>query len=211
MKTLAPHNLKKGTRFSAEYADGFPVWEVIELVGKGVYRCQVVQEEPYAGVQRAFFRHEIQYAIETELEMVKGEMESEKFYASLTPGETVHYNHGFGRSYIRCEVDSNHALIPIALVGDWRKEDYEIEIIHGRFINYLPPVAKDLITKTPLTGGAHLIYESSSENSYPDYLNPRTLQPIELNYSPEDIKIVEDFIELEAKEKANSSSVDIGL
>jgi len=51
--------------------------------------------------------------------------EAEAFYASLKPGQTVHYHHGFNE-WIRCEVvvrEGRNELLPKALVGEWREYD----------------------------------------------------------------------------------------
>lgn len=52
---------------------------------------------------------------------------SDSFFEGLRLGSVVHYHHAFGE-YVRCEVvlrkdDGKKALLPLALVGDWRQHD----------------------------------------------------------------------------------------
>lgn len=80
--------------------------------------------ETIRGVDRDTVRRQLVRAREAQESAEKGEA----FYASLEPGQVVHYDHGF-RQYIRCVVvetsdmpqaRAGKALKPVALVGDWR-------------------------------------------------------------------------------------------
>jgi len=52
--------------------------------------------------------------------------QDEDWYNSLEVGSIVHYDHGFGQEFIRCEVvdeGGKRMLLPVAMVGTWRSHD----------------------------------------------------------------------------------------
>lgn len=116
--------VKKGMKFGASYADACPVWEVKRNRGRGVWECEIIDCPDYAGTRKVFDSWEILGAVEMD-SLFSGMMDDHaSYYASLKPGQIVHYDSGF-QQFVRSEavkVDGKMKLKQIALVGNWNDE-----------------------------------------------------------------------------------------
>lgn len=117
--------VKKGMKFNSSYADANPVWEVKKSRGRGVWECEIIDCPDYAGARKVFDSREILSAVEMNA-MFSGMMDDHaSYYASLKPGQIVHYHNGF-QQYVRCEAvksEGRMKLREIGLVGEWSKHD----------------------------------------------------------------------------------------
>ena len=140
----------KGTKFHARYTDANPEWTVLRAVRRGVFECIVADRNAdCGGMKKLFTREEIAGALQRAAAWDRMQDAHEAFYASLRPGQIVHYHNGF-REFIRCEVvrletalvldrfsrfeAGTHMLRPIALVGTWhdfdlRPDSYQVKKI----------------------------------------------------------------------------------
>ena len=113
--------------------------------------------------------------------------ENEAFYASLKPGQVVHYHNGFGQ-YIRCTVvreGGKTALKETALVGAWREYDLPKRELDGSV--RLGHHADGIAEGRTITPHMSCIWESGKDRRFPD--DPATLEPIDLSVpemSPEE-------------------------
>jgi hypothetical protein len=130
----SPSRICIGTKFRYHHADGQPMWKVTKVLRRGVYQCEVLEDEPdWAGVERIFAREEIQRALSIQSMWDEVEDAHEAFYGSLEQGQIVHYHHGFGE-FVRCQVTratedgwmflkGQTCLHAFALVGPWHDAD----------------------------------------------------------------------------------------
>jgi hypothetical protein len=190
MKTTTA--IRPGTEFRAAYADANALWRVIKSVGRGAWLCEIVNEPieidgkvydgDYTGTQKAFLTREIQGSIGM-AKLFKGyEDEGDAFYASLFPGQIVHYDNGFN-AYVRCEVTHDHELKPVALVGEWRDFDLPRRMADGSvYLGYYVEHIKEGKTFHP---NASNIYEFRMQKNSGGWTNekhidPRNLAPLSL-------------------------------
>jgi len=189
MPTATRKRITKGLKFHWHHADANPCWEVKHSRGQGVWICQIVDCPDYSGVTRAFTREEIHLALSSE-EFWSGRADDhESFYASLKPGQIVHYNNGFN-NYVRCEAfieDGETKLKPIALVGQWREYDLPRRNVDGSIsYNYYPAMVlgekfgSDNV-KTSFTPNYSNIYEAKPRVGD---IDPTDLEPIDLSVPP---------------------------
>lgn len=171
MKTI-----KVGTRFRYTIADGNPEWEVIEKVGRGVWKAVVVEGPDYVGTQRAFFTKQIQGSLAGAEHWKKSADQSKAFFASLKVGDIVHYKNVFN-AYVRCAVTRSGGLLPIALVGEWKSFDLPTRYIDGTV--YLGYHAQNIKDKKIITPHCSNVWEFSRKG-----MDPRKLDPISLELPP---------------------------
>lgn len=176
MKTLTI-KIGIGTRFNYSYADGNPVWQVMEARGRGTWICEVVECPDYVGTRKCFSTEEIHASIGMANLWKRLEDDSETFYSSLQPGSIIHYNFGFG-AFVRCEVTKDRQLLPIALVGNWNSTQLPQRRANGSI--YLGYHAEQIEKKKPMKPHASNLYEFSS-HLQKTQKNPHTLLPIDLS------------------------------
>ena len=186
----------KGMRFRSAFADTNALWETKQSRGKGVWICEIVNEPieingtmypgDYAGQQQPFTREQILAAVVRET-MFDGLRDAhDDFYASLTPGQIVHYRNST-RDYVRCEVvehEGENKLLPIALVGNWnrpaiRQPDGSIYYDYNAAKVLRVPFGNSDNVYPVFTPSYSCIYESN-----PRDLDPRKLDPVDLSVPP---------------------------
>jgi hypothetical protein len=172
--------VKIGTQFRNTYADGNPMWTVTKKLGRGVWEARInANEYDFAGVSKSFRTSDIEASLRRALFFEQLGNEHNLFYASLTPGQIVHYHNGFG-NFVRCEVVSGHgenALKPIALVGEWRSHDLPSRAPDGSIRR--PYHVEKIAEGETMTPSYSLIFESPCFNNRYD-IDPRTLDPVDL-------------------------------
>lgn len=146
--------------FRHSYADGNPLWTVIKKAGRGVWLCEIINDEDFKGVQKVFMTKEIEASKKVKEFFDENKVKHDKFYASLKEGDIVHYHNGF-KSYVRCKVDSNKELVPVALVGNWHRNDLPTRMLDGA-IQY-PYYSRKILEKEAFKPNALNVYEN------PDY------------------------------------------
>lgn len=105
----------------------------------------------------------------------------DEFYASLEPGQAVHYNNGFNE-FVRCEVvvkDGENVLRPVALVGEWREGDLPRRLPDGTVREGYH--AEKIRTGETMTPNATCIWESPDcvgKDRMPD---PTEMEPVDLS------------------------------
>jgi len=187
---MAKQTVKVGVQFRAVYADGNCLWKVIKALGRGSWLCEI-QNEPfefdgrmldsdYAGTQKAFLTREIQGSMNWESFMDETGNEMDQWYASLTPGQIVHYDNGFNE-FVRCEVTDDRQLMPIALVGEWKEWDLPRRMIDGS-INW-GYYAQKVQEREPFQPNASNVYEFRLTHNSGGWdneckIDPRQLAPI---------------------------------
>jgi hypothetical protein len=120
-----------------------------------------------------------------------GSDRNEQWYSTLKVGEIVHYDHGFGKDFLRCEVvmgstkqspkKVQKCLKPIAMVGEWR-HDRPRRFSNGQL--HLPYAVKEILSGDLMRPHYTSIYECSEYSQRPQGLNPLGLTPIDLNVPP---------------------------
>jgi hypothetical protein len=210
MPKTANIKVEVGTQFRYNYADSNPLWEVKKARGKGTWECEVLPapmeipdgkggtiklEGDWVGQRKVFGTEEIARSIGMSQFWNKLGNESDKFYAGLKEGQIVHYDNGF-ESYIRCRVvradidrdkirvrKGENVLVPIALVGNWRKHDLPTRYRNGQV--YLGYNAETIDKGEPMHPHATSIYENPNfANKERKTLDPRKLDPIDLTVPP---------------------------
>jgi len=190
------------TTFRSHYADSNPLWLVKARRGRDTWLCEI-QNEPFtfdgkiypsdfAGTCKAFLTKEILNSLTTCSLIENSRSQSDAFYASyasLAPGQTVHYRNGFDQ-WVRCTVvidptDQKPALKKVALVGNgWSKCDLPAYSRSGK-IHY-PFHAQGVIDGELFRPHASQIYESGMYSAITRWLctDPSTLQPLSLTPEP---------------------------
>jgi hypothetical protein len=202
--------VKTGMQFRSVIADCNALWEVVRSLGGGAWLCQVVNEPyeidgktyagEYAGHQSSFLSREILSSVNL-ADLFQGYAdEHDRFYASLSEGEIVHYHNGFGQ-WVRCEAvkltkkqklhfdelpAGSMALRPIALLGGIRERgrrstgwfDYEIGRRHPDGTISWGHYPKKIQAGEPFTPNASNLYEASE--SLRKKGDPRRMKPIDL-------------------------------
>lgn len=177
--------IKIGTEFRASYADSNALWTVVKKKANDVWLCEIVNEPveydgkifngDYAGVQKVFLSSEIERSLNISDLFKNIKDDCEKFYLSLKEGDIVHYHNGFNQ-FVRCRITKNKDLLPIALVGNWRKHDLPKRNFDGQII--LPHYARCVINGEAFKPNATNIYE------YPLFkklVDPTTLPETDLS------------------------------
>ena len=203
-----PNVIPGETTFRAAYADSCPLWKVLRKLGTNVYLCEVVNEPveidgkvydgDWAGTQKSFMYGEIVRSVGLSDLYDTFASDHDKFYASLKPGQIVHYNNGFD-AFVRCVVvakDGANVLKPIALVGEWEGYDLPRRMRDGSIYNNFN--ADRIINGETMTPNSSNIYEGGYKPR--NGVDPSTLQPISLAVPP--------MTPEEAKEAALWSKVD---
>lgn len=175
------------TTFRSTYADSNALWKVIRKEGRN-YRCQIENERieidgkwydgDYAGQQKIFSPEEILGSIGMSKLWQGLADKHDDFYASLKPGQIIHYNNGFD-NWVRCEVvrdGGENKLKPIALVGEWREYDLPRRMRDGSIHNGYH--ADKIITGETMTPNASNLFEAGCKPR--NGINPNTLSPISL-------------------------------
>jgi hypothetical protein len=143
--------------FRHSYADGNPLWKVVKKSGRGVWLCEILNDEDFKGVQKVFMTKEIEASKKIKEFFDEARDNHDKFYSSLNEGDIVHYHNGF-KSYVRCKVSSNKELIPIALVGNWQRGDLPNRTLDGTIqYSYYP---RQIVDKKAFKPNALNIYEN---------------------------------------------------
>jgi hypothetical protein len=181
-----------GTTFRSAYADSNALWKVLSRKGNDVWLCEI-QNEPmeikgfnarvvdsdYAGTQKVFMTKEIARSIGMSNFWASLGDEHDQFYANLPVGATVHYrNHN--DSFVRCtvvETDGKKALLPVALVGNWRSCDLPQRQQDGTI--YYPYHPKKIMDGETFEPNYSNVWESKPEGP-----NPMALKPINLEVPP---------------------------
>jgi hypothetical protein len=166
-----------GTRFLYTLADGNPLWEVIRSRGRGVWEAKVVDDPDWNGTIKVFTTQEITASVSWNTCLTDLYSASEAFYASLKPGQTVHYHDGFGQ-YVRCIVvrdGSETKLKKVALVGNWKERDLPHRMNSGEV--YISYHVKSVLDGELFRPSASNIYEHKVSEPGPD---PSTLPAFDL-------------------------------
>ena len=124
------------TTFRSSYADSNALWKVIRSKGQDCWLCEI-QPDPitmpdgrvlsgdYVGTQRVFMTREIAATVSMSQFWAKQDDQNAQFYASLIPGQIVHY-HQSRNTWVRTIVvqeNGQNALKPIAMLGNWASHD----------------------------------------------------------------------------------------
>lgn len=150
--------VKIGDTFRSSYADGNPLWKVVRRSGKSAviavsqvemfeYEGRMVEGD-YAGIEQAFTVKQVEATKRWESALSQMASDGDEFFASLKPGQIVHYCDGFSK-FIRCEVvveDGKNLCQPIALVGNFRPFDLPRRDALGNV--YLDYHAKKIVNRT---------------------------------------------------------------
>lgn len=105
------------------YGDGYEAAEAtIRGVNKATVKAQLRQDQYFRGAKNL----------------------NDSFYASLKPGQVVHYHHSAG-AFVRCVVvtgaddagKATHNLKPVALVGPWHEYDLPRRLPNGEVLEGL--------------------------------------------------------------------------
>ena len=182
------------TTFRSIYADSNALWKVIRSKGQDCWLCEI-QSDPvtlpdgrvlsgdYVGTQKVFMSREIAATVGLSQFWAKQDDQNAKFYATLSFGQTVHYQNN-RNAWVRTIVvqdKGQKVLKPIALVGTWATHDLPKRQADGSvYMGY----HGERITKgeTFKPNYSHLW-----EGSYPrrpDEIDPNTLMPINLELPP---------------------------
>lgn len=193
----------KGTRFRFTYADSNPLWEVIRSKGRGVWVATVVEDQDYSGTIRLFSTKEIKSSLDWSAGLNKMMDESERFFRGLAVGSTVHYHNGFG-SYLRCEVTSDHKLLPVALVGEWKSHELPSRNRDGSI--YLGYHTEQIVNKKTFQPHASNVWEF---NNKVHTVDPRNLPSVPWNVpemTPEQAKLAGLWSKVETIHRLTSSN-----
>lgn len=199
--------VKKGDTFRSVIADCNALWRV-ESVSKGVAHCVVVDEPyeirgnwypgEYAGQRKPFYVKDVERMLHQAQVWKRIANEEDEFYASLVPGQIVHYNNGFGE-FVRCEVivldedmrsgpseykAGQTVLQPIALVGNWKPHDLPRTYTDDQGVErtVIPYHASKVLERSGAwRASASCVFEAPSYSSgYKKQGDPTTMEPIDL-------------------------------
>ncbi len=178
--------IRIGTRFHYNYADGNPEWEVVEKVGSDCWQCLIIgdpETTDYANARQPFDREQITNAVRSAESLDDDHRAMDHWYESQAVGSIVHYHNGFGQ-FVRCEIvdaEGKHQLKPIALVGNWPPHELPHREDDGRI--HLPYHAAGV--KGDKAWRAHWsnIYESPAWGTTRE-ADPRTMDTINLTVPP---------------------------
>lgn len=194
--------VKVGLQFRSVIADCNALWEVKKRRGDGIWECEVVNEQytmggvtydcEYAGQTKVFDERDIRHSASLEVLMSGLKNDNDLYYESLRPGQIVHYDNGFGQSWVRCEVvkvtaldrlEGGNALKPIALVGEWKEWDVYRRSRNGSVhYGYCARQVLDGIVMRPTAGG---IYESPRYGRrHMKVTDPTSMKPVSLEAPP---------------------------
>jgi len=169
-----PVDLEPGTKFRSNYADGNPEWTVVRKSGPN-WLCKIMDDVDWQGTEKVFQSREILAALAMEKMFEKKAQEQDDYYASLQPGQTVHYDNGHN-SFVRCEAvrdGDKMKLKPLAMVGKWDKHS-----LPGRNLNgdiHLPYYPKKIRDGEFFDPNASCIYENTGKGD-----DPRKLPNLDL-------------------------------
>ena len=111
--------VKVGTTFAAPLMDGRPTWTVLEVLMGRVVLATTGPDWPDAPNHEAAFKIEVvQASIAHDERIDASRAANDMWWAQQTVGSVRHYHNGFGE-YVRCVVDGDRNLQPVALVGNW--------------------------------------------------------------------------------------------
>ena len=151
------------------------MWVVTRSRGRGVWEAKVTDDDPdHAGVTSVFTTQQIQRAAAWEGMFRSLGEAGARFYASLKPGQVVHYHDSFDR-FVRCEVTGDQQLKPVAMVGAWTPSDLPRRNLDGTL--YLGYHAKNIAAGTPFRPAASNIYECTPEGK----VDPRAMPALDLS------------------------------
>lgn len=182
-----------GKQFRAAIADSNALWEVKSSRGRGAYICEVVNEpfevdghtldSDFAGQRKTFGVEEIRHALAMQDFFAESFRKHDDFYASLVPGQIVHYDNGFGE-FVRCEVvtasslrreidhyelkEGETCLKEIALVGNWKGYALRADSHHMRGV-------RDGALFKP---NASCIWENPEASCHRKHPDPSALEPL---------------------------------
>jgi hypothetical protein len=192
--TVKTRKITKNTTFRSPYADSNPLWTTIKPIGRQAWLCEIVNEKieidgklydgDYAGIQKSFLNTDIRSALNGQDFWQRVENEHERFYASLTPGQIVHYMNGFD-AFVRCEVTADYQLKPIALLGKWSEYELPERSPDGQiFWNYYPQRVMDGTTFQPNASNIYEFHVPPHRQVKRQGADPRTMTPIDLTVPP---------------------------
>jgi hypothetical protein len=104
---------------------------------------------------------------------------SNDFYASLAPGQVVHYHNGYGQ-FVRCEAtveDGETKLLPTALVGNWKTHDLPRRYPNGKV--HLGFQAQRIADGETFKPNADFLYEAPGFNDRHG-VDPTALAPLDI-------------------------------
>lgn len=162
-------------------ADGYALYAVMSespLVLKHIPFCDAYQAA--AATIRGFNLADLERQKKADAIWKEQQDKGDSFYASLRPGQVVHYDHGF-KEYVRCEVvvkDGKNVLKPVALVGEWREHDLPRRHRDGTVeLGYHVKMIRDGETMSPHPSNI-FEYERRSRRDGPD---PSKMEPVDLS------------------------------
>lgn len=177
--------VKKGMQFHHVYCDGNCLWEVKSRHAGDVWRCEIVNDSDYGGHVDVFTEKQILAWVEQADAYKNIADTNDAYYASLKPGQIVHYNNGL-REFVRCEVVNDkgaNKLKPIALVGEWR--DYDLPHYHPiRYEEVIPYHVKGINEGNLFTPHYSNIFEAPCRYHQDGEYNPTNLPAIDLKLPP---------------------------
>ena len=182
-------SVQPGMTFRSAYADGNPLWKVVEARGRGTWLCEIVNEpieyngrvigSDFAGTRKAFLTGEITRSVNMAKMFENLHDEHASFYANLKVGQTVHYHNGFN-TWVRCTVvrDGNeNKLKPVALLGPWARYDLAHRNQDGTLAEGY--YVKKIRTGELFTPNASNLFEAGCKPG--DGIDPNTLSPLDLS------------------------------
>jgi len=186
--TKTKTRVTKGMTFRSHYADANPLWEVKKSRGQGIWICEIIDCADYSGVTKPFTREDILRCAAMEDLWNDLGNDHDSFYASLTPGQIIHYNNGFN-NFVRCEVvteDGENKLKPIALVGEWRNHDLPKRHVDGSIdYGYYPSMILGIKygseARESFTPNFTSIHEAKPREGD---IDPTNLEPLDLSVPP---------------------------
>ena len=195
------NTVRIGTQFRSVVADANVLFQVTKRVATGVYEA-VGMDEPseidgrsyhsdFAGAVKVFQAREILASKGMEEFFKRSANETEDFFAGLSVGQTIHYHNGFNQ-FVRCQVviaETVHsegkkvkAIKPVALVGNWSKNDLPSRHVDGSVYN--PYHVKCILEGSAFQPNASCICEAPGYSTRPVEQDPRTLPAIDLSVPP---------------------------
>lgn len=181
--------ITKGMKFRSIIADCNALWETVKPSGKNNWLCRVVNEPveydgktyegDWAGHEDVFMNSAIETSVNHQKIIKEMESDHDKFYASLVPGQIVHYHGGFG-DYERCKVvkeGGTNKLVPIALIGNRHKLPQRMA--DGSI--YYPYAVKKIMEQAMYTPNYGNIFEHDPKSFLSrGYKDPRKMEPVSL-------------------------------